>query len=257
MWPAAIGLQAAKHRGQATATLHRGGLVVTCGTGRGQGSFCAVAGVLYEKELPWLLNALRPGDTFVDVGANIGIYSLHAARRLANRGAIFAIEPSPDACAVLRQNIASNRFNGVITAVHAAASRTKGQLYLAGDPGKWNSLQLQSEPTGVPIEVTAVDQVLSNPTTRRAFHFLKIDAEGVETDVLEGAWGSIQTSWPAIIFENSINRLRETPTHWLKARGYAIFAVSARGKLVHAPPDDYGAHINLVALHPRSRVASP
>jgi FkbM family methyltransferase len=253
MWSAAARIKAAKALGRHEVTVRRSGLTISCGTGDGQGSFCAIAGPGYEPELLWLLGQLQPGDTFVDVGANIGIYSLHAAQRLAGSGTVFAIEPSPDASRVLIRNIESNGFSSTIIPIHAAASRALGHLYLAGTPTKWNSLQLHENPPGIPIKVTTVDEILCDPEKRNSFHFLKIDAEGVETDVLEGAWDSIQQSWPAIIFENSINRLNELPTTWLRQRGYTIRAVEKNRRLVDVSPVDYERYTNLVAIHPHSR----
>ncbi len=237
-----------------SVTVRRAGLSIACGTGEGQGAFCSIAGPGYEPELLWLLGQLQPGDTFVDVGANIGIYSLHTARRLAGSGTVFAIEPSPDALRIFKRNIESNGFSSTITPIHAAASRSVGQLYLAGTPTKWNSLQLHEHPPGIPIEVTTVDKILCAPETRAHFHFLKIDAEGVETDVLDGAWDSIQESWPKIIFENSINRSDVLPTDWLRQRGYTIYAADHRGRLAEVSSPNYASHTNLVAIHPRSRI---
>lgn len=234
--------------------MRRCGVAITCGTGEGQGSFCAVAGPAYEKELPWLLRHMQAGDTFVDVGANIGIYSLFAARRVGPKGAVYSIEPSPGAMKILRHNIESNNLKDIMTPIHAAASRVRGQLYLAGNADKWNSLQLHPSPPGLPINVTTVDDILHDPDTRSCFRFLKIDAEGVETDVLEGAWSSIQTAWPVIVFENSMNRSRELPTEWLVQRGYRIFSVHDRNSISETLPRDYGSHLNLVAVHPGSRL---
>jgi FkbM family methyltransferase len=254
MWSAAARIKVAKALGRHEVTVRRSGLTISCGTGDGQGSFCAIAGPRYEPELLWLLGQLQPGDTFVDVGANIGIYSLHAARCLAGLGTVFAIEPSPDALRIFKGNIESNGFLSTIIPIHAAASRAVGQLYLAGTPTKWNSLQLHEHPPGIPIEVTTVDEILCSPERRAHFHFLKIDAEGVETDVLEGAWDSIQISWPKIIFENSINRLDALPTDWLRQRGYTIYAADHRGQLAEVSSPNSASHTNLVAIHPRSRI---
>lgn len=253
MWPAATGVMLAKALTWQEVTVRRAGLCITCGTGEGQGSFCAVAGPDYEPELRWLVNQLRPGDTFVDVGANIGIYSLHAARKLNRSGAVFSLEPSPDAARILARNIALNGFGDLVTPIHAAASCREGQLYLAGDPRKWNSLQLHAHLPGIPIRVTTVDTILAGSDEQEHFHFLKIDAEGVEFDVLEGAQDSIRSTWPKIIFENTINRSNELPTTWLSQHGYAIHAVDLHHRLMEVSPADYGSHTNLIAIHPRSR----
>jgi FkbM family methyltransferase len=192
MWCAAAHIAVARHLKHREATVKRAGLRVSCGLADGQGAFCAIAGPDYEPELGWLLNQLRQGDTFVDVGANVGIYSLHVARILRSSGAAYALEPSPDAVEILKKNIALNGFGDLVIPVHAAASCREGQLYLAGDPTKWNSLQLHEHPPGIPIRVTTVDTLLSGSANQEHFHFLKIDAEGVEFDVLEGAHESIR-----------------------------------------------------------------
>lgn len=256
MWMAAAQVRIAKALGRPEATVRREGLSITCGTGDGQGSFCAIAGRGYEPELLWLLDELQPSDTFVDVGANIGIYSLHAARCLKQPGTVFSVEPSPEAVRVLKRNVELNGFSASIVPIHAAASHTPGQLYLAGNPTKWNSLQLHEQPPGIPIDVTTVDEILVAPETRANFHFMKIDAEGVETDVLSGAQESIKRTWPKIIFENSINRLNELPTTWLCRRGYTIHAIDHGGRLIEVSPTSYESHTNLVAVHPRSRKTS-
>jgi len=253
MWCAAAQVAVARCLKHKEVTIKRAGLRLSCGLAGGQGSFCAVAGPGYEPELKWLLSQLQPGDTFVDVGANIGIYSLHAARWLNHSGAVFSLEPSPDAVRILKENIALNGFGKLVAPICAAASRSEGRLYLAGDPTKWNSLQLHEQPPGIPIRVTTVDNVLADSDKREHFHFLKIDAEGVETDVLEGAWKSIQATWPRIIFENSLNRCEELPTSWLESRGYKIYAVQPNGKLKTAVKGDYPCHTNLVGIHPCSR----
>ncbi len=252
MWSAATKVALARVLRCRQVTVKRAGLRISCGTSTGQGSFCAIAGPDYEPELRWLLHQLQPGDTFVDVGANIGVYSLHVARKLKSVGSVFALEPSPDAFKLLQQNIEMNSFGRVVTTIHAAASCREGQLYLAGDPKKWNSLQLHENPPGAAIRVTTIDHVLAAPDKRACFHFLKIDAEGVESDVLEGATESITGTWPTIIFENSINRSEKLPTSWLREKGYSIHAIN-RGQRVTLSPSDYVGYTNLIAIHPKSR----
>lgn len=253
MWAGAAQVTIAKIMRRPEVIVRRAGLSVACGTGNGQGSFCAIAGTSYEPELLWLLDQLQPGDTFVDVGANIGIYSLHAAPLVKGSGKVFAIEPSPDAFRLLKRNLALNGLADTVVPLHAAASRKEGRLYLSGTVKKWNSLQLHENPPGMPVDVTTVDAVLERAGKRCNFHFLKIDAEGVETDVLDGARVSIETSWPTIIFENAINRSKELPTQWLRGKGYNIFAIDRRGQLIAVAPDGYARHTNLVAVHPSSR----
>lgn len=257
MWIPATQVLIAKMIGRKEVVVKRDGLKIACGLAHGQGSYCAISGDYYEAELAWLLNQLRPQDVFVDVGANIGIYSLYAARTVGSSGLVISIEPSHGAFSLLQQNISLNGLTEIVTPLHAAASQTEGELFLTGDPTKWNSLQLKDSAGGVPVRVTTVDNALKDPAKRGDFRFLKIDAEGVETDVLEGAWSAIQVGWPAIIFENSINRSQQLPTDWLISRGYAIYCVDRNGRLQAVEVQDYSKSNNLVALHPRSRARKP
>ena len=72
----------------------------------------------YETSL--LLSMLRPGDVFVDVGANIGYFSVLAASVVGDDGAVFAFEPDPDNFRLLRRNVALNGQQASIVAVQAA-----------------------------------------------------------------------------------------------------------------------------------------
>lgn len=81
------------------------------------------------------------GATVVDVGANIGYNTLHAARRAAPRGRVMAVEPAPDNVAVLCRNVAAVGLANVLVAP-VAAGRTAGErdLCLRGRTSAVNSL---------------------------------------------------------------------------------------------------------------------
>ncbi len=64
-------------------------------------------------EVDWLVSQLHTGDTFVDAGANIGVHTLHCARRVGPGGRVIAIEPLPKNLTHLRKNIALNGFRQV------------------------------------------------------------------------------------------------------------------------------------------------
>jgi len=76
---------------------------------------------------------LAPGDAFVDVGANIGYFSLLASKLVGESGLVVAIEPSPTIFAVLESNLARNRAHNV-RAVCVAASASTGMLRLFRGP---------------------------------------------------------------------------------------------------------------------------
>src|SRR5207249_2412898 len=81
----------------------------------------------------WIDERLSPGDTFIDVGANIGYYSLLAARRVGPTGSVVAIEPSPKTFRALEANLAQNRLKNVRT-VNAAVSDRQATVPLYHGP---------------------------------------------------------------------------------------------------------------------------
>ena len=87
----------------------------------------------YETSL--LLRLLQPGDVFVDVGANIGYFSVLAASLVGEQGAVFSFEPDPNNYRLLCANMALNAFDGNSVTVEAALSDLagEGRLFLSED----------------------------------------------------------------------------------------------------------------------------
>lgn len=249
MWIPAAGLGFAKLLGRPTGTVSRHGFKITCGTGAGQGSYCAVAGLAYEPELRWVVDRLHSGDTFVDIGANIGVYTLHAARKVGPSGSVIAVEPSRDAAEILRRNVTQNRFSEQVRIVQAAASHTAGRLYLSGDTSRWNALQLSADPPGQDVQVVTVDEVLDQASQRGPVSLLKMDAEGVEYDVLRGASGTISKHRPAIVFESTFQRTDDSAAAWLVDQNYKVLRIDPlSGLLSDVQSSDSARTVNLIAI---------
>jgi FkbM family methyltransferase len=87
------------------------------------GRYIANFGIWEPSLTAWLMSHLQPGDTFVDVGANIGYVTLLASRVVGAAGCVISIEPSPANSAMLRRNVAANHAENV--RVVQAPSRTE------------------------------------------------------------------------------------------------------------------------------------
>ena len=74
----------------------------------------------------FLRDRLKPGDVFVDVGANIGYFTLLGAKLVGRQGHVVAIEASASASEHLKANVTRNRFDDLVRCVHAAASDCEG-----------------------------------------------------------------------------------------------------------------------------------
>lgn len=136
----------------------------------------------------WLAETLRPGDVFVDVGANVGYFSLLASRLVGPTGRVVAIEASAGNHRILTEQLALNQADNVRT-VHAAVADERGRLSLYKDPD--GNLGLTStSPEGGLVPESEVDcyplQDLLQPDEIERVRVIKIDVEGAELEVVRG-----------------------------------------------------------------------
>lgn len=152
--------------------------------------------------LQFLSGHLADGATFIDIGANVGIYSaaLSAAKRKRIR--CVAFEPIPSTVEVLERTFALNGLENYEIAPIALSSRA-GKLRLSNFGGGANNFWLRTANTRVPtLEVatrTLDEWVASRSTGLPAA--IKIDVEGHELEVLKGAAGTIRRAQPAMVVE--------------------------------------------------------
>jgi len=130
----------------------------------------------------FLLHFLEKEDKFVDVGANVGHYSLLAAGvKSAN---VICVEPLPEAFQKLKKNIAINKLDKKINALNIGLSDSEGNLYFTTEKGTMNQVALtNTKSKSVMVEVYP----LSALKEAKGCILLKIDVEGYELPVLRGA----------------------------------------------------------------------
>ena len=152
----------------------------------------------HEKEdatAKFIQSFLKPGMVFVDVGSNIGYFSLIAASCGAT---VVAYEPTPAVFGRLRENVALNQFANV-SLVNAAVADKPGTLtlYQSPDDPEANSLFGNGD-NSIQVPTVALDDDLSARDIRRV-DLLKIDAEGAEPLVLDGAIKLMNSDLPPTI----------------------------------------------------------
>ena len=156
----------------------------------------------YEPELLHLEKILSPGKTFVDAGANFGIYTLVASALVGPAGRVISFEPSVQSFPVLQRNIALNRLRNV-AAFRLALCDKRGaaRLYHAGDPV---SHSLGKDPAwrgeGEDVATETLDHLIEQDEIQRV-DVIKLDVEGAEELVLRGARKVLSLMRPVIIFE--------------------------------------------------------
>jgi len=186
-------------------------------------------GVYEQGTVTVLQDFLRPGDTFVDAGANIGWLSLVGANKVGNQGQVYAYEPVPSTFEILTSNKELNQFSQ-ITLNQFALGNTEETLTI--HPEKENrggaSILNHHSENGIQIKVKKLD----NLNIESTINVIKIDVEGFELDVLKGAIKAIKKDKPKLIIEHSIDRNNTADEfeiyNWLQDLGiYKIYKLKS------------------------------
>jgi FkbM family methyltransferase len=141
---------------------------------------------------------LGPGAVFVDVGANIGFFSLRAAARVGVGGHVHAVEASARNADLLRRSVAENGF-GNVTVHHVAASDRAGELAVISNPLDTNSRVSAATADGERTRAVRLDDLLGGGLER--LDLVKVDVEGYEVAALEGFRGTLARLRPPLVVE--------------------------------------------------------
>jgi len=200
-----------------------------------------------EADAAFFKSVLRPGDMVVDVGANVGTLTILASRLVGPAGHVYALEPNPSTYRFLRRNLTLNGVHNV-TAVRAAAGAADGRGSLIA--GRSDDQDRIGE-GGMDVPVQTLDSLLA--TDLRPIRLLKIDVEGFEKFVLEGA-SQVLSRTRFVYFESGdVLSLRYGYStldlvEYLRGRGFDVLVSTARGDL--APLD-----ASFDTVHPGNLVA--
>jgi len=164
------------------------------------GEFC-------EDEIALFRQVVRPGQTVLDIGANIGAHTLFFGHAVGRRGRVYAFEPQRIIHGLLCTNVALNDMTNIYP-MHAAVGRENGTISVPhidyGVSGNFGGLSLAERPAGEGVPLVTIDGL-----GLAACHFIKIDVEGMEYEVLEGAKQTIGRYRPYLYAEN--NRRDKSP----------------------------------------------
>ena len=209
----------------------------------------------------WLLEGLRSGDTFVDVGAHVGYFTLIAAKIVGEEGRVFAFEPDPGNFAILRRNVELNGFRNVVLENRAAAARAETcRLYLSVKNTGDHRLAPADEPrSSVGVSAVRLDTVLKGIGR---VDFLKVDTQGAEVAVLTGARHLLRTNaglrlvvefWPY-----GLDRFGATGTALLNTLASCDFLMGKEemARLLSTYTVENRRHTNLMLSRPRFEVPS-
>jgi FkbM family methyltransferase len=208
----------------------------------------------YEPDVSAALrDVLGEGATFVDIGANIGWFSLLGASLVGAAGKVVAIEPNPRNVALLRQSARDNGFDN-IEVLAVALSERPGAVALETDGSNGRIIPVDGpprEPVAAEFVVASypLDDLLASAGTGPV-HVIKMDVEGAEPLVLRGATATMTSSRPVLISEFFPLALDSSP--WGSAPGYLgeLRALGYRLSVIGHEADHADAEIMSLATAP-------
>jgi FkbM family methyltransferase len=165
-------------------------------------SIALVLGIYEAKEMQEVSHWVKPGDCVIDVGANFGIWSKFLLMHVGPSGRVYAFEPNPKLVSYLRKKFSDQKNH---TLIPKALGNKAGalELYLPyffrllPEPALASIIPYSSFYKKIDVLVTTLDEYFSEEEV----HFIKIDVEGYEFEVLQGGRKLIERCRPVILCE--------------------------------------------------------
>lgn len=188
-----------------------------------------------DMESTFIVHNLKEGAVFVDVGANIGYFSMLAAQQKA--GKVLAIEPIPKTYDMLNMNIEYNMFTDVIEPLNIALGSKEHTAKFICSLGPKNHMEYEVDdihrdlPT-INVNVTTLDNLLKYRKEIGRIDFIKVDIEGAEHSFLLGARKTMEVFKPIIMIEIEEHRLTkynvtaENVFNFMNDLGYKYLSVA-------------------------------
>jgi FkbM family methyltransferase len=195
------------------------------------------AGEWERAETRVVCSLVREGMTLVDIGANMGYYSLLAASLVGSSGRVFSFEPSPRNFSFLESSVAANGYRN-ITLTRKAVSNSSGTAQFEIDPassGNHRISRLGAKPNSILVETISLDDYFE--AVPGAIDFVKLDAEGAEPFILEGMHRLIERNPNLVLMTEfspvamrAFGRSPESFLSELRNCGFAIYTISDAGR---------------------------
>lgn len=166
-----------------------------------------------------LMESLKEGQTYFDVGANAGYYTILSSRLVGSTGTVVAFEPSVRNVHYLYRHVCLNRAGNVTIFPGACGESISLELFSQGDNCATGHVgDSDSSTHSDPVAVLSLDQFVERTGT--VPEVVKIDVEGAEMDVLRGAENLLRTHRPILFLSTHSKSLREECLMFLSGIGY-------------------------------------
>jgi len=230
-------------------------------------------GVHEEFTTKLLLRELQPGDTALDLGAHIGYFTLHFARRVGPEGRVYAFEPHPDSFRILTRNVENHDLDQVVREEKAVLEGSCLRRMFGGDARSADHRLFARNPhePSIRVECVSLDEYFG--PSPPPVDLVKMDLQGAEGRALKGMKNCLDTwSSLALLLEYWPYGLRRSDSdpgevlRGLESRGFQLYTVE-RGQATARPTStlapmkagaiqrrydpDPGVYTNLLALKGR------
>lgn len=178
----------------------------------------------FEKEVGFLLRWLKPGMNAIDVGANVGVYTLPIARAIGDAGRVFAFEPGGETRRHLEASRIRNKLSNLqISGCALSDLESEGWLH-EGDSSEYNFLGTGLPPSGAErVRVSTLD-IQESECRWPSIDFVKIDAEGQEERIVAGGRRFFSSHSPLVMYEIQDRSGQNSSARWvLAALGYRMY----------------------------------
>jgi FkbM family methyltransferase len=214
-----------------------------------------------EQELKFVLEVLREGMTFFDVGANVGLFTLPTAKKVGN-GKIFSFEPCARTHERLLNNVKLNDLRNV-SVMRAALGDVEGQAVLHVNRKGKDGLNTLGTPTHEYADVVGEEIVQTTKLDAFVRHFeisrvdvMKVDVEGGELLVFRGGAGLLgRADAPLILYESGFLSkgfgYHPVESMWLlQKHGYTMFVIDSRTGTITKPANSRAYNAMVIAVKP-------
>lgn len=179
----------------------------------------------FEDEIRFVRHWLQPGMRAVDVGANIGVYTVAMARAVGSAGRVWAFEPTPAAADYLQRSLGLNGIENVIVSRCAVSERAGRVEFSSGADSALNAIRGAGNGAGNVLQVGAV--TLDQEAIDRDWgntDFIKMDVEGHELAVVKGGTAFFRSASPLVMLEVKVDdRFDPAALDLLAELGYDIY----------------------------------
>ena len=181
------------------------------------------AGTYEEDQTEVFCRLVKDGEAVIDVGANVGYYTLLASRLVGPGGAVLACEPEPLNTSYLRRHVQANRLANV-TILETALGGGRGEVKFTRGKGRGRGHISEDGELSVPLR--PLDDIVAEWGHSPAH--LKIDVEGAEVDVIQGGMETLSRLRPTIFLATHGRDVHEESCAILRDLGYELSSIDGR-----------------------------